>query len=99
MGKRRQRHPEPAGLTLVELLIVVAIIALLVAILLPAITKAKELTRRVICGSNMRQLSVGIFGYAADNRNQLFTHWQSEAADQHGLKIYEWKRWRYFSLT
>ena len=49
--------------TLVELLVVVAIIALLVSILLPTLGKAKEQTRMVVCVSNIRSLSLGFVFY------------------------------------
>lgn len=51
--------------TLVELLVVIAVIALLMAILLPALTKAKELARRIACGNNMRSLMTASFVYAS----------------------------------
>jgi prepilin-type N-terminal cleavage/methylation domain-containing protein/prepilin-type processing-associated H-X9-DG protein len=54
-----------AGFTLVELLVVIAVIALLMAILLPALTKAKELARRIICGNNQRTLMTANFAYAS----------------------------------
>ncbi len=55
------------GFTLVELLVVVAIIALLVSILLPTLGKAKEQTRTVICMSNLRSLGLGFAFYTDEN--------------------------------
>ncbi len=53
--------------TLIELLVVVAIIALLAAILLPALSKARERGRRAVCVSNLRQWGVTWMAYAGDN--------------------------------
>lgn len=59
------------GFTLVELLVVIAIIALLAALLLPALSAAKERARRVKCMNQIRQLFVGAHLYASDNREWL----------------------------
>jgi len=56
------------GFTLIELLVVVTIIALLVAILLPSLQSAREATRRVVCLSNQRQLTMSGIMYAGENR-------------------------------
>ena len=55
------------GFTLVELLVVVAIIALLVSILLPSLGKAKEQARIVVCMSNLKGLGLGVTMYATQN--------------------------------
>lgn len=54
--------------TLIELLVVITIIAMLVAILLPAIGRAREIARRSICQNNLRQWFVGVETYANDSR-------------------------------
>lgn len=57
--------------TLVELLVVIAIIALLMAILLPALSKAREQGKRIVCLSNLRQLTVAWTAYAQMNSEKL----------------------------
>ncbi len=53
--------------TLIELLVVVSIIALLVSILLPALNRAREQAKRVVCAANLHSIGVGISTYASDN--------------------------------
>jgi prepilin-type N-terminal cleavage/methylation domain-containing protein/prepilin-type processing-associated H-X9-DG protein len=60
-----------AAFTLVELLVVIGIIALLLAVLLPALNKARESARAVQCLSNLRQLSMAIVMFAGDHRGQM----------------------------
>jgi prepilin-type processing-associated H-X9-DG protein/prepilin-type N-terminal cleavage/methylation domain-containing protein len=55
------------GFTLVELLIVIAVIAVLMSILVPISHTAREQTRAVVCGSNLKQLSLALITYAQVN--------------------------------
>ena len=57
--------------TLVELLVVCAIMGILVSILMPSLEKAREATRRAVCLSNNGQVSVGLAKYANDNNYSL----------------------------
>lgn len=63
------RNTKRNGFTLIELLVVISIVALLVAILLPAIGRAREVARKAICQSNLRMWYVGVEVYANDSRD------------------------------
>jgi prepilin-type N-terminal cleavage/methylation domain-containing protein/prepilin-type processing-associated H-X9-DG protein len=56
------------GFTLIELLVVIGIISLLVAILLPALIKARRAAQQTVCASNVRQLAMASYLYAMDNK-------------------------------
>jgi prepilin-type processing-associated H-X9-DG protein len=57
--------------TLVELLVVIGIITVLISILLPAVSRARESANTAKCLSNMRQLQIAQTNYAAEHRNEL----------------------------
>ncbi len=70
--------------TLIELLVVVAIIAVLVAILLPALSRAREQAKDIMCSSNLRQIGIGLYMYSDEN-NGWFSVVQGGDANRDGV--------------
>ena len=58
------------GFTLIELLVVIAIIALLISILLPSLSRARELSKRLVCQSNIKGIGTSAKIYANDNNEK-----------------------------
>ncbi len=67
----RPKRIVPGGFTLIELLVVVAIVALLISILLPALSRAKAQARQLLCLTNLRAISEAANFYAQENDDRL----------------------------
>ncbi len=59
------------GFTLVELLMVIAVIAVLLALLLPSVNKSRDVARTALCMGNLRQQGIGLAAYSTDFKNEI----------------------------
>jgi prepilin-type processing-associated H-X9-DG protein len=80
--RRRLSHDRPAvGFTIVELMVAVAVIAILIALLIPSLQQAKRLARITVCSANMRQHAQLTGTYAADCKGAIVS-----PSSPHGIR-------------
>ncbi len=95
MNFHASRVSSRRGFTLLELLVVTAIVMILAGLMLAAIRPVRATAQRTQCAQNLRQLSTGLFAYAADHDNNLppvLLAWPSNAGQEN---TWGWLVWPY----
>jgi prepilin-type N-terminal cleavage/methylation domain-containing protein/prepilin-type processing-associated H-X9-DG protein len=97
MGMFNSKWPAVRGLkkaafTLIELLVVVAIIAVLVAILLPALSKARESSRSLVCITHLQQINLALMNWIEDHNGYMICDYIPAYYEQgtYGPGVYSW---------
>ena len=86
---RGTRRRNAGGFTLVELLVVIGIIALLISILMPALSRSRKVAQRMNCMSAMRQLGIALQAYAAENKGHTPVQVSDAVADWADPAVYD----------
>lgn len=69
------KFKQKSGFTLIELLVVISIIAVLMSILMPALTRVREQARKTVCSTRLRDIGAAFHLYRADNNDKLPPSW------------------------
>ncbi|MGE5294955.1 MAG: type II secretion system protein [Solirubrobacterales bacterium] len=88
------RKRQPGAFTLIELLVVVSVLAILMAVLLPALSKVRKSGWRTFCANNERQWGVALYLYASDHENYFPDNTDGYDVSWMGVKMAAfWKRY------